>query len=85
MAERLTTLNINVDEMMLNADQKKNKILAIANGEIQCSYQDAMREVNDYGKLASQIDSGYLFLAAAKYLIANRYHNEKHNETDKAI
>ena len=84
MAEKLTTLNINVNDMMLKADKKKLRILAIANGEIQCSYQDAMKELKAYEKMVPQVQEGYLFLATAKYLMANRFADQNQNDLGTA-
>ncbi|MBO4823197.1 MAG: hypothetical protein J5580_01365 [Clostridia bacterium] len=75
----------NIDEIMQQADQKKLRILAIANGEIKCSYRDAMKELDDYGKLASATDGGYYFLAGAKCLITDHYRNKSKGDGGKAI
>lgn len=75
----------NIDEIMQQADKKKLRILAIANGEIKCSYHDAMQEVEDYGKLASQTNSGYLFLAGAKCLITDHFRGNTKDDSEKAI
>ena len=75
----------NIEEIMQEADKKKLHILAIANGEIKCSYRDAMQEVEDYGRLASQANSGYLFLAGAKCLITDHFRGNTQDDSGKAI
>ena len=74
-----------IEDIMQEVDQKKLKILAIANGEIKCSYRDAMKELDDYGKLASATDGGYYFLAGAKCLITDHYRNKSKGDGGKAI
>lgn len=78
MDQKLTMFNAN--EMMLKADKKKLRILAIANGNVVCSYNEAMQELNEYEKITTQLQDGYLFLAAAKCLLFERFHN--HNKSD---
>lgn len=75
----------NIDEIMHQVEQKKLRILAIANGEIKCSYRDAMKELEDYGKLASATDGGYYFWAGAKCLLTDHFHNEIKDHGGKAI
>ncbi len=63
----------NTDEILRQADKKKLKILAIADGDIKCSYHDAMKAIDDYSEFAAQNNGGFLFLAGAKYLIEQQF------------
>lgn len=78
MDQKLTTFN--AQELMLKADQKKLHILAIANGNINCSYRDAMQELNEYAEIVPQLQDGYLFLAGAKYLLMERFRNQNKDD-----
>ena len=81
MTNKLTTLNLNIDEVLKRAEQKKLRILAIVNGEIKCSYRDALKEVQEYEELVPQMLSGNLFVADAKCLLVDRFKDEiKKNE-----
>ena len=75
--EKFTSIRpeCNFDVVALKADKQKRRILAIANGEIVCSYHDAMQEVSKYESLLPQMQDGYLFLAAAKCLIVDHFRN----------
>lgn len=81
---KLSTIDpdkINIDHINKKSDQMKLKILAIINGQVNCSYHDAMQELDKYAVLVKLMNSDYLFLLQAKMLIAEHFGYPKDNGT----
>lgn len=79
MAEKFTRLNpeMSFDALMLKKDYLQKRIMAIANGNINCDYAMAIKTLDAYEKMVAQTNDGYLFLAWAKGSLNEHYAKTK--------
>lgn len=71
MEKKLTTLAI--EDLERAANKKELHLLAIINNEVKCSYNEAMKELQEYSEIVSRLGSGRIFLGATTQRIIEKY------------